>query len=219
MSIYHLHIPRTSGVFIRENIINNFSNKNNFVGHRQKLPESFSMFDNISGHFANNPVAESDITFALLRNPVELTFSYVQYMRDRFYPIFTFDELFNKYEREGLITNFSNINTKFLTGFLDSKKYNDNIQDIKRVAENGWYVENYLSNAEFAVSQINSSGILTFIYEDPQKYEKISKIYGKDILGDKVNDSQVIDSKTIKKYKKVISDLNWLDLELYEYFK
>jgi hypothetical protein len=216
MSIYHLHIPRTSGVYIRENLIKSFQDSNNFVGHKQAMPESFKTFDNISGHFANNPVKEADLTFAVIRNPVNLTFSYIQYMRDKFYPILTFDELFSKYEKEDKLKSFTNINTKFLTGFINVVKYNKTINDLKKLAENCWETENYVSTAAFAKKHLDNSDIKILRYEDHDLYKNISDIYERNIAEGVVNESSEIDSATVKKYVNIISELNWLDLELYE---
>lgn len=219
MSIYHLHIPRTSGVYIRENLIKSFQDKNNFVGHKQKLPNSFKNFDNVSGHFANTPVLDSDFTFAIVRNPVSLSFSYIQYMKDKFYPTMKFEELFDKYEKEDKLKSFININTKFLTGFINIEKYNNSITDLKKLAENCWEVENYVSTAEFAKEHIESCNIKIFKYEDNNLYRDICKIYKRDISQKVLNESSKIDSIVLKKYYSVLSELNWLDLELYEIIK
>lgn len=216
MSIYHLHVPRTSGVYIREKLIKSFKESNNFVGHTQEIPASFKSFDNISGHFANTPVQESSLTFAVIRNPIDLTFSYIQYMRDKFYPTLTFEELFKKYEREDKLKSFTNINAKFLTGFVNTDKYNRSINNLKNLAENCWEVENYVSSTQFAKDHIANSKIKVFKYEDPIVYKKISSIYGKDIPDGVINESSNIDDRITKKYLSPVSELNWLDLELYE---
>lgn len=215
MSIYHLHVPRTSGVYIRENLINSFQDSNNFVGHTQEIPVFFRGFDNVSGHFANNPIHDIDKTFAVVRNPIELTFSYIQYMRDSFYPNLTFDEVFNKYKQENILDNFANINIKFLTGFIKVNNYNRDISDLRVMAESCWHVNVYCHSVEEAISHIEQNNIKIFKYEDPYKYNKISNLYGKNLAGARINESSHLDKEVFERLYDEVANLNNLDLELY----
>lgn len=216
MSIYHLHIPRTSGVFVREQIIKK-TYGSMFVGHTVPLPQSFSNYEYVSGHYATNPIPDFDINFAIYRDPVELTFSYVNYMRDKLYPHLSFDELMKEYIDTDKIKNFVNINSRFLTGVMDVTKYNKMITNLRDVAENGWYVESSCKNLDSFVETIQNNRTILINYYDPQKYQKISSIYNVEYNDVKINESSEIYEESFIKYNNLITDLNSFDLEVYEY--
>lgn len=216
MSVYHLHIPRTSGVFLREGVIRK-TNKPMFVGHREAIPENLAEYEYISGHFATNPIKHFDINFAIYREPVELTFSYINYMRDIFYPQMSFDDLIEHYIATDKIQNFVNVNSTFLTGTMDTNKYNKMVTDLQVVAESGWYVTTNCKTLDNFVDNIQKNNTILVDYLDDQKYDKISAIYGVDYPNTKVNSSSKIDNETILKYNKLITELNSFDLEVYGY--
>lgn len=218
MSIYHLHIPRNSGVFIREEMIKK-TNKPMFVGHRDPIPESFDGHEYLSGHFATNPVESFDINFALYREPVSLTFSYISYMKDNFYPHLSVDQLIDHYIATDKMKNFVNINSKFLTGEMDYAKYNKMITDLQIVAESCWYVTSDCNDLQLFIETIQKNNTILIDYNDEQKYEKISRLYDVDYRDIIVNKSSEMDSEVFSKYKDLVSDLNSFDLEVYEYLK
>jgi hypothetical protein len=218
MSIYHLHIPRTSGVFIREKIIRQID-KPMFIGHRDPIPENISEYKYLSGHFATNFIQDFDINFAIYRNPIELSFSYINYMRDIFYNHLSLDELIEQYVNTDKIKNFVNMNSKFLTGTVDATKYNKMITDLKEVAESGWYVETKCNTIDMFVDIIQKNNTYLVDYSDDKKYEKISKLYEAEYSDIKINKSSEIESSTISKHIDLITDLNSFDLEVYEYLK
>lgn len=218
MSIYHLHIPRTSGVFIREKIIRQ-TDKSMFIGHRDPIPENISEYKYFSGHFATNFVQDFDINFAIYRNPVELSFSYISYMKDIFYPYLSVDQLIDYYVATDKIKNFANINSKFLTGTMDVVKYNKMITDLKEVAESGWYVETKCNKIEMFVDIVQKNNTYLVDYSDDEKYKKVSKLYDAEYTDVKINKSSEIESSTRSKHIDLITDLNSFDLEVYGYLK
>ncbi len=213
MSIYHLHIPRTGGVFIREKIIKQLDNV--FSGHREKLPSSFSGYDHVSGHFATTPIADVDYNFAVVREPVSLTFSYINYMRDVFYSSWSFDDLFYFYLETNKIQNFVNINTKFLTGSTQVDLYNKQLDNLKIMAESGWHVENFESEASTTISIIKNNKTDVIFFEDEDKNNIVCNIYGVKTDNTKLNSSSDIASDVLSNHYKTIKDLNELDIATY----
>jgi len=218
MSIYHLHIPRTSGVFIRETAIKK-SEKNIFAGHTQKLPESFSDYDIVSGHFATTPIKDTDKNFAIFRHPVDLTFSYINYVRDRFYPNKDLGDLIETYLESGKLENFVNINSKFLTGQVDTLKYNKNITNLLTMAENCWFVKNYDTDLESFVETIQRNKTILVDFDSDEKYDLVSEILGRKVNDAKINISSSISQTTLHIYYDLITKLNSFDLEVYDYLK
>lgn len=216
MSIYHLHIPRTSGVFIREQMIKK-TDKTMFVGHREAIPEDISKYDYLSGHFGINFVKNFDINFAIYREPVELTFSYINYIRDYLYSHLSLDELIEEYVRTDKIKNFVNINSKFLTGTMDIDKYNKMVTNLQEVAESGWYIETKCNTLSQFVDIIQKNNTLLVDYADDSKYSKVSLLYGIEYDDIKINKSSEIEHGTLSKYNNLITELNSFDLEVYEY--
>lgn len=217
MSTYHLHIPRTSGVFIRNQIIKNH-NENNFLGHTEPLPKSFKTFSNVSGHFATTPIKDLDINFAIIRNPVDLTLSYINYMRDNFYSDLSLFDLINIYIKNEVIENFVNINSKFLTGSINIDKYNQNVSDLKVVAESGWYIEKYSGSKNASVEIIQNNKTKILIFEDPEVYSKASSIYNIDNNETRVNSSSLFDLEEIFSHIELLTELNSMDIDLYNHF-
>jgi hypothetical protein len=206
MSVYHLHVPRTSGVFVREFAINK-SGKKVFSGHVRQFPESFYDYDFISGHFATTPIKYVDTNFAIFRNPVDLTFSYINYIRDKFYSDLSLEE------------NFVNINSKFLTGQIDVPKYNKNITNLLQMAENCWFVKNYGTEIESIVDTVQKNKTILVDFDNEEKYSRVSEILDIDLNGFKINESSIIEQNVIDKYNNLITELNMLDLEVWNYAK
>jgi len=213
MSTYHLHIPRTGGVFIREKIIKQLDSV--FSGHKNKLPSSFSEYDHVSGHFSTTPIADVDQSFAVVREPISLTFSYINYMRDSFYPTWSFDDLFYFYLETNKLESFVNINTKFLTGVTDVDLYNKNIEDLKSVAESSWYVKDYSLEAATAMDVIATNGTDIIFFEDKDKINIVCNIYGVKVEDRKLNTSSDIAPDVFSRHYKTIKDLNELDIATY----
>jgi hypothetical protein len=213
MSIYHLHIPRTGGVFVREKIIKQLDNV--FSGHRDRLPSSFSGYDHVSGHFATTPIKDTDRNFAIVREPISLTFSYINYMRDVFYPSWSFDDLFYFYQETNKIQNFVNINTKFLTGTIDSDLYNNQISDLKTVAEDAWYVGGYALEPDIAIDVIANNKTDVIFFEDRDRNNIVCNIYGVKAENRKLNSSSDITPDVFSRHYRTIKDLNELDIATY----
>lgn len=217
MSIYHLHIPRTGGVSIREHLINNLNDK--FTGHRQELPNSFSEFKYVSGHFATNPIKDLDVNFAIVREPISLTFSYVNYMRQHFYPTFSFEEMMDFYLEKNMLSAFTNINIKFLTGHIDTHLYNQNIRDLKKMAENSWFVKDYKTNSIDALATVKVNKTQTIDITNPARHEFLCDLYNIHTPDTRINESYPVAPGILQKYSGIVRTLNELDLEFYGHLK
>jgi hypothetical protein len=126
--IYYLHIPRTSGVFIRDKVLfHSEQNQKSFLStHKINIGlEDFENKDYISGHYGLTPIPYVSTTFTILRDPIERTFSYMKYIWEHFYNYTSMDEAFmffltNKNFKEIL----SNQQSNFLTSQIDINEYN-----------------------------------------------------------------------------------------------
>jgi hypothetical protein len=223
--IYHLHIPRTSGVLIRELFKKN--NPKSFIvsGHKEKLYRTDMMnADFISGHYGTLPIEYSSDIFAIYREPVERTFSYLKYIWPRFYARMSFDEFLKFFLNDPVLVDaISNQQSKFLTGNINLEKYNDDIYYLKKMVESNWHVENFLQDSKSILEYIDINNIKMFDYAEPNVYQKISELFklNIDISGfdDVINPSLDIKEKQYISYIDQIREINLLDLELYNYVK
>lgn len=223
--VYHLHIPRTSGVLIRELFKKN--NPESFIvsGHKEKLYRTDMMnADFISGHYGTLPIEYSSDVFAIYREPVERTFSYLKYIWPRFYSRMSFDQFLAFFLSDPILVNsISNQQSKFLTGKINLEKYNDDIYYLKKMVESNWHVENFLDDAKSVVEYIDSHNIKMFDYQKPNVYQEISESFELNIpnssFDDVVNPSLNIKEDQYVSYIEQIKEINSVDLELYEYVK
>jgi hypothetical protein len=223
--VYHLHIPRTSGVLIREVLKNQKPESKIVSGHKNKiLLSDFESANFISGHYGTSPIGYSQKTFAIIREPIERTFSCLKYIWSHFYSDISMSDFFELYlSDEKLSQSVSNQQSKFLTGPLDIDKYNKNIQNLKDTVESNWFIQSNPKSFNEIISSIDMNNIQIFDYSRDDTYSEISKIIGLDynkmLFENKINVSpfMIKDMYSIH-YDKIVK-LNNLDLELYEYFK
>lgn len=215
MMVYHLHLPRTSGVFLR-NVLNL---KNSVAGH--SFPININDFKNVEyamGHYGTYPIQFSSLTFSILRNPVERTISYLKYIKHNFYQSININDLVLLYlENKTLKESISNLSNKFLTGSVNFSMYNKYIKDQRIIVENGWFCEDYKQNSKNSIEQINKDNIQILYFEDPELYNKISKIYNIEIIGERLNFSY--NYSISKELIDEIVKINEIDLDIYEHFK
>lgn len=219
MSIYHLHIPRTSGGFIRKSMLSKFDG-HNVVGHYRRISnEEFKKANFISGHYGLNPCHFVDKTFTILRDPNELTFSYIKYLSLISKTNNFNEDFFKKYIYEDkLRLAVTNVNAKFLSSFVNIDKYNQNIDDHINMAHNLWYLDVKEVSAEAAAEQIKSRNISVLFYDSKMLHEDVSRLFNINVesfQGDRINESFQDTSGLYEKYFGEISLANSVDLELY----
>lgn len=224
MKVYHLHLPRTSGVFLR----NSLRLQNSICGHNFRInPEDFKTADYAIGHYGIEPAQYADFSFAILRNPVERTISYFKYINEHLYRNFSISEVIDMYINDPrLKKSIENLSNKFLTGRVDFDLYNQNIRYPRIIVENGWYLKDYSNNYSDSFKSIKNNKINLLYFDDPNLYDKISDIYNikidKDKLTDKNNVSLTNSSKNYeipKRYYSILENINGIDMEMYDYFK
>ena len=227
-AIYYLHIPRTSGVFLR-NIIQLHSEENQkkfLSGHTIDISlKDLKNQDYISGHYGLTPIPYSLKTFTILRDPVERSFSYMKYVWEKLYTYMSIEEAFDFFlTNENFKKNISNQSSCFLTSDIDLEEYNKNSKNIPNHVLSNWYLNAKNVNKESVVESVNNNNIEILFFKDPNLYEKIFNIYGinKDKLikyNKKINQSIETDLFFYKKYYDKIYEINKVDIEVYNFFR
>jgi hypothetical protein len=217
-SIYHLHIPRTSGVFMRGHLLREFQGKQNFSTHYKSIDSNYiknCYF--VTGHFGLYPIEfmNNPFVFTTLRNPVDRFVSYFRYVHpliSKEDPNLAFDRWIND---ESIYVHHSNTQTKFLSNSIDIDRYNSSIKLDTRFVEN-WLIgkDENINNAKHFLDNNTF-----FIMEDNNIYTELHTTLGiKDFPHrSKVNGALDIGLEISKKQYARIEELNSLDLELYEY--
>ena len=148
MSIYHLHIPRTSGIYVKQNILPNLITKkiNHFVSNRTFIDiKKIETSEFVGGHFGLMPLdyMNKPTVFSIIRHPLDRFISYFKY---------TTGLIRSKKEIEEKIESWlygeqaeiqSNSQAKFLTGKMNIDKFNKNINFFQSSVNNNWFIENY----------------------------------------------------------------------------
>jgi hypothetical protein len=216
MSIYHLHIPRTSGGSLRKEIINNSSFKKILSGHNTKISlDDFKSSSFISGHYGIGPARYSKKTFTILRDPNELTYSYIKYLT--FVPDNTVanEKSLVKYlNNKDLSSSVTNVISKFLTLDTNIEKYNSNIHDHITMANNSWFLKQKSFSENDVISSILKNNIKIFYFNDKDLYQNIGNFLNIDIDINRIENLNVSideDSHLYEKYFDKINSLNNID--------
>lgn len=226
--IYYLHMPRTSGVFIRDKVLlHSEKNQKNFLStHKINIElKDFENKDYISGHYGLTPIPYASTTFTILRDPVERTFSYMKYIWEHLYNYTSMDEAFmffltNKNFKE----NLSNQQSKFLTSEIDINEYNRNTNNIANHVRSNWYLITKNIDKDSVIESVNKNNIEVLFFEDPELYKKVFNFYKIDNsenidFNKKMNESKKVDTEFYKKYYDQIFEMNKIDIEVYNFFK
>lgn len=227
MSIYFLHIPRTSGIYIANNVIPKLvvNKVEHFASNRSIVdPEKIAKSEYVSGHFGLTPIELMDnpIVYSIFRDPVERFISYFNYttgiIRSRSEAYKKFDSWINGEQAEIQ----SNQQTKFITGYMNFNKFNKGVNEYQRAVNNGWFIENYSLDVEDAKANIDIFNCYTL-----DNHESFKKDFNEDLKKhfsfttfknkDKANTSSNLGIEFTKSQIKKIEDLNSVDMEVYEY--
>lgn len=227
MSIYHLHIPRTAGIYLNNNVLPHLisGGVEHFASNRSIIDsEKIKNSRYVAGHFGLTPIElmNNPVVFTVLRDPVERFISYFNYTTGI---VKTKSEIYQKldhwlYSDQSNIQ--SNLQSKFLTGYMNFNKFNENINMFQKAVFEGWFIENYSLDINTVKSNIDIFNCYTL-----DNHEKFKNDYN-DILykefgfktfkyADKANRSQNLGIEITKSQINRIKELNAIDMEAYEY--
>ena len=221
-SIYHLHIPRTAGIFIKNHLKDVFSDRQIFATHNKPIDDKYlknSYY--VGGHFSGYPinVMNNPTVFTVLRDPVERFISYYKYTRHLF-PQYKDNELLDRWLYDDRFSGLqSNAQFKSITGTLDVEKYNKFLVDHKTIEEN-WFIINHSDDIKDGQEFIDNNHV--FIFDNIEKLTtsicsllnipQFKNLY-------KYNTSDKSDYNISKSQYDRIIELNQLDMEIYQYAK
>lgn len=227
MSIYHLHIPRTSGIYIKNNVLPHLITGGvpHFISNRTHIDtEKIANSKFVGGHFGLMPLDYMDNpeVFTIIRHPVDRFISYFKYTTGLIRMGKEAEERLDDWLYGKQSDMHSNSQSKFLTGKMNIDYFNNNINYMQEKVSSGWFLENYslskdvvlgnvdkfncysLDNHHIFIEDFNKAlhknfGFQSFTHRDPaNKSPDIGIIFGK---------------KEIDR----IMELNQLDMEVYEY--
>lgn len=237
MSVYFLHIPRTSGTYISNNVLPHLISAGipHFVSNRTPLyVDQVKNSQYVSGHFGTLPIELMDnpTVYSIVRDPVERYISYFKYTTGL---IRSKSEIYKKLDSwlygDKVETN-SNMQSKFLTGKINYEQFNKEVvQNIDldhnlRISpvSNGWYLENYSLDFKDIKNNIDKINIYTLNNHDSFRKdfnEELKKQFNFTTFKytDKHNESFNIGLDLTKKQLNRIEELNLIDMEMYEYVR
>lgn len=210
-SIYHLHIPRTAGVFLRTHLLHEFANKEYFATHHDILDtKSLLSKKYVGGHFGTSPISHMSkpLVFTVLRDPVERFVSYAKYTRS-FFDKDSLDELIH-----GEFSDLhENTQSKFMTNPIDIEKYNNSLVSPSTI-KNNWFI-GQTESFEDVKKFIDNNIVVTL-----DEISKLPKLLGISEFRNmsKINETNKNSGLSKEQYDKIVS-MNQLDLEAYHYAK
>lgn len=219
-----MHVPRTSGTFIVNNLREQKVDSKIVAGHKHPIYiDELSSADYMCGHYANTPVEFADKTFTILREPIERTFSYIKGMASVFYSYMPLDDVFTLFLNNNITSkNIANQHSKFFSGHLNLDMYNKYVHNQREMILRGWTLRDYKTTSQDVIKHLQDNNIEVFQYSDPLLYDKVFKMLDIDKpqnMDTHINASQKISQELYDKYRNQIEDLNSVDIELYEYFR
>lgn len=227
MSIYHLHIPRTSGIYIKNNVIPHLISNGveHFISNRNKIDvEKIKQSKFVGGHFGLMPLdyMESPEIFTIVRDPVERFISYFKYTTGPKRAGKEAEEKLDRWLYGEECEMQSNLQSKFLTGKLNIEKFNQDILQFQNTVSSGWYLEGYKLDIKNVISSLEKMKAYTLEELDLFKIDlnkSLLKQFGFSTFkhSDKANSSYDIGIKFDKRHINRIEEINLLDMEVYEY--
>ena len=227
MSIYHLHIPRTSGIYVKQNVLPHLisGGVEHFISNRTFIDiDKIKSSKFVGGHFGLMPLKymENPEVFTIIRHPVDRFISYFKYTTGMIRAGQQAEEKLEEwlYGDQSIIQ--SNSQSKFLTGSMNIKYFNENINHFQHAVNSNWYLENYSLNLDDILKNIDNFYAYTLdnhdiFIEDLNKSLKKNFGFSTFKYNDKSNMSPNIKITFSKKNINRILELNQLDMEVYEY--
>lgn len=193
-------------------------------GHRRKITEAdFSSADLISGHYGSTPFKFSNTIFTVVREPTELSFSYIKYLSPLSDIGLFNEELLKRYlYEEKLRLAVTNVISKSICLSTDLDRYNANIDNHLYMAHNSWCLEDKKYNADSALSSITDNDIKVFLYGHESLYSDIASFLDVEITETplvRINASIDIEKDLYYRYYDELMLANAVDVDLYERLK
>jgi hypothetical protein len=227
VSIYHLHIPRTSGIYIKNNVIPHLISNGveHFISNRSRIDvEKIKQSKFVGGHFGLMPLdyMENPEIFTIVRDPVERFISYFKYTTGPKRAGKEAEEKLDRWLYGEECEMQSNLQSKFLTGKLNIEKFNQDILQFQNTVSSGWYLEEYKLDIKNVISSLEKMKAYTLEELDLFKIDlnkSLLKQFGFSTFkhSDKANFSYDIGIKFDKRHINRIEEINLLDMEVYEY--
>ena len=229
MSMYHLHVPRTSGTYVKNNVLPHLitGGVEHFASNRSQIDlEQIKNSKFVIGHFGLMPIdymTDVDV-FCILRDPVERFISDFKYTSKITERNGTAEEKLNHLLYENQSDLQSNIQSKFLSGRINVDKFNLDPARYIHSSRNGWFIENY--SKDINVIKRNIDKINCYTMDNHSRFKSdfnksLNKNFGFTTFkhDDKANQSQDVGISLTKSQISRIEDLNRLDMEVYEYVR
>lgn len=229
MSIYHLHIPRTSGIYVKNNVLPHLisGGVEHFISNRTEIKvDKIKSSKFVGGHFGLMPLDYMDNpdVFCLLRDPVERFISNFKYIASMTFNIKDANEELENWLYGEQADIQSNVQSKFLTGKMNLSKFNQSPTIFINSSKNNWFIEDY--NLDLNVIEDNLNKFNFYTMENYNMFKKdlnykLTKNFNFTTFknNDKANSSLDINIKFNKKHIDKIKELNYLDIEVYNYVR
>lgn len=223
-SINHIHIPRCSGIYIKTHIVNDLKVKKipYFATNHEEISQyKFENAKFISGHFGLTPLKYNKdlINVCLLRDPVDRFISNFIYL----YSGYKGPHLESKLEEWIENPKQHNLQAKNLSSVTNEELYNSLNHGTLRALE-GWCLENTDIDINKTKQFIDSIEIIDTLDNHNSFISKLNdlcyKVYGfysfsnKNLINANFQTIKISDSM-----KARIEEVNYLDMEVYEYVK
>lgn len=220
-----IHIPRTSGVYIRNHTIKHLKERDiPFIASNNIYikEEDFLNKDFVFGHYGTTPELNKEwFNISILRNPVDRYVSNFLYINEG-----TRKETFFKnfepwlYDIETIQIQ-SNLQSKMLTCPLNLKEYNEGFIK-KRRARLGWCLNQENLNLKDVKKKIDSLDLFGFIEDHDNFINNYNKILNNKFKFTTFSNKEKLNANKFsvdipKNIKKKIEEINSLDMEIYEY--
>jgi hypothetical protein len=182
----------------------------------------------VSGHFGLMPLDYMDgpEIFTIVRDPVERFVSYFNYTIKPHQSQKKIEERFYNWLYGEDSVNQSNLQSKFLTGKTNIKKFNKDIVTFETTIESGWHIEDYSLDIKDVVNNLQNMHYYSFDRLDLFRRDmnkSLEKQFGFSTFQstEKINGltPERVRIEPSKKDLNRIKELNSVDMELYEHVR
>jgi hypothetical protein len=225
--IYHLHIPRTSGIYVKQNVLPHLISGGvpHFISNRTDIDiNKIKTSKMVGGHFGLMPLKHMDNpdVFTVIRHPVDRFISYFNYTTG----LVRMGEEAERKLQDWLYGDQAEIQansqSKFLTGSTNILRFNEGHKYIQDAVNNNWYLEDYSTDINKVLENVDRFYAYTLdnhnlFLEDLNK--SLSKHFGFTTFKhrDRSNLSPDIGIKLTPEQINRVLELNQVDLGVYEY--